>query len=76
VDQTLSHKTRYTESNRRASGENLKHMGPRETFLNRTTMAYALRLTMDKWNLTKLQISCKAKDTVNRTRTNRLGKEL
>jgi hypothetical protein len=31
-------------------------------------MTYALRSTIDKWDLIKLQISYKAKDTVNRTR--------
>ena len=39
-----------------------------EIFLNRTPMTYALRSTIDKWDLIKLQISYKAKDTVNRTR--------
>jgi hypothetical protein len=38
----------------------------RETFLNRTPMAYALRSRVDKWDLIKLQSFCKAKDTVNR----------
>jgi hypothetical protein len=31
-------------------------------------MAYALRSTIDIWDLIKLQGFCKAKDTVNRTR--------
>jgi hypothetical protein len=35
-------------------------------FLIRTPMTYALRSRIDKWDLTKLQIFCKAKDTVNR----------
>ena len=47
-------------------GESLKHMGTGETFLNRTPMAYAIRSTIDKWDLKKLQSFCKAKDTVNR----------
>jgi hypothetical protein len=29
-------------------GNNLKHMGPGESFLYRTPMAYALRSTIDK----------------------------
>ena len=31
-------------------------------------MAYALRTRIDKWDCTKLQIFCKAKNTVNRTK--------
>jgi hypothetical protein len=31
-------------------------------------MAYALRLTIDKWDLIKLKSFCKARDTVNRTK--------
>ena len=30
--------------------------------------AYALRSSIDKWDLIKLQSFCKAKDTVNRTK--------
>ena len=46
-------------------GEILEHMGTGAKFLNRTPMAYALRSTIDKWDLIKLQRFCKAKDTVN-----------
>ena len=42
VDQGPPHKTRYTESNRRESGESLEHLGIGEKFLNRTPMSYAL----------------------------------
>ena len=45
-------------------GKSLKHMGTGEMLLNRTKMASALRSTLDKWNLIKLQSLCKAKDTV------------
>ena len=38
------------------------------TFLNRTSIAYALRLEIDNWDLIKLQSFCKANDTVNRTK--------
>ena len=31
-------------------------------------MAYALRLTLDKWEITKLQRFCRAKETVNETK--------
>jgi hypothetical protein len=48
--------------------KSLKYMSTGENFLNRTPMAYALRLRIDKWNLIKLQSFYKAKDTVNRTR--------
>jgi hypothetical protein len=37
-------------------------------FLNRTPMACAVRSRIDKLNLIKLQIFCKAKDTVNMTK--------
>jgi hypothetical protein len=37
-------------------------------FLNRTAMACAVRLRIDKWNLIKLQTFCRAKDTVNKTK--------
>jgi hypothetical protein len=47
--------------------KSLEHMDTGEKFLNRITMAYALRSRIDKWDLIKLQSFCKAKDTVNRT---------
>jgi hypothetical protein len=43
-------------------------MGPGEKFLNRTSMACAVRSRIDKWDLIKLQSSCKAKDTINKTK--------
>jgi hypothetical protein len=49
-------------------GKSLEHMGTGEYFLNRTPIAYALRPRIDKWDLMKLQIFCKTKDTVNRTK--------
>jgi phage-related baseplate assembly protein len=53
-------------------------MGAEEIFLSKTPVTYSLRSTIDKWNLIKLQNFCKAKDTVNRTKTatKRLGKDL
>jgi hypothetical protein len=39
-----------------------------EKFLNRTSMACAVRSRMDKWVFIKLQSFCKAKDTVNKTK--------
>ena len=49
-------------------GKTLKDMGTGEKFLNRTAMACAVRLSIDKWDLIKLQSFCKAKDTVNKTK--------
>jgi hypothetical protein len=43
-------------------------MGRGEKFLNRTAMACAVRLRIDKWDLIKLHSFCKAKDTVNKTK--------
>jgi hypothetical protein len=49
-------------------GKSLIDMGTGEKFLNKTTMACAVRLRIDKWDLIKLQSFCKAKDTVNKTK--------
>jgi hypothetical protein len=49
-------------------GKILDDMGTGEEFLNRTTMACAVRLRIDKWDLIKWQSFCKAKDTVNKTK--------
>jgi hypothetical protein len=43
-------------------------MGTGEKFLNRTSMACAVRSRIDKWDLMKLQSFCKAIDTVNKTK--------
>jgi hypothetical protein len=48
--------------------ESLEDMGTGEKFLNRTTMACAVRSRIDKWDLIKVQSFCKAKDTVNKTK--------
>jgi hypothetical protein len=50
-------------------GKSLEDMGTGEKFLNRTAMACAVRLRIDKWDLMKLQSFCKAKDTVNKTKS-------
>jgi hypothetical protein len=55
VDQGPPHKTRYTETNRRESGEEPQTHGLRDKFLNTTPMAYALRSTIDRWDLINLQ---------------------
>jgi hypothetical protein len=49
-------------------GKKLEEMGTRGKFLNRTVMAYAVRLRIDKWDLIKLQSFCETKDTVNKTK--------
>jgi hypothetical protein len=43
-------------------------MGTGGKFLNRIAMACAVRSKIDKWDHIKLQSSCKAKDTVNKTK--------
>ena len=48
--------------------KNLKNICTGEEFLNRATIAQALRSTIDKWNLMKLKSFCKAKITVIRTK--------
>jgi hypothetical protein len=49
-------------------GKSLEDMGTGEKLLNRTAMACAVRLRIDKWDLMKLQSFCKAKDTVIKTK--------
>jgi hypothetical protein len=48
-------------------GNRLEHIGTGDNFLNKTTLAQALRSTTDKCDLRKLSF-CKAKVTVNRTK--------
>ena len=69
MDQGTPHKTRDTENYRGESGEKHRRYGHRgKKFLNRTAMACAVSLRIDKWDLIKLLSFCKAKDTVNRTK--------
>jgi hypothetical protein len=44
-------------------------MGTGEKFLNRTAMVCAVRSRIDKWDFINLQSFCKAKDTVNKTKS-------
>ena len=46
-----------------------------DNFLNRTPVAQALRSTIDKWDLMKLQSFCKTKNIVNRTKSQPIGWE-
>jgi hypothetical protein len=48
--------------------ENASRTWTQDNFLNRTPITYAVRSSIDKWDLIKLQSFCKAKDTVNRTK--------
>jgi hypothetical protein len=44
--------------------------------LNKTPMAHTLRSRIDKWNLTKSESFCQAKDVVNKTFGNlQIGKK-
>ena len=49
-------------------GKSLEDMDTGEKFLNRTAMACAIRSRINKWDLIKLQIFCKSKNTVNKTK--------
>jgi hypothetical protein len=49
-------------------GKSLKDIGTGEKFLNRISMAFAVRSRVDKWDLMKLQSFCKAEDTVNKSK--------
>jgi hypothetical protein len=49
-------------------GKSLEDMSTGEKFMNRTTMACAVRVRIDKWDLIKLQSFCKAKHTFNKTK--------
>jgi hypothetical protein len=50
-------------------GKSLEDMGTGEKFLNRRAMACVVRSKIDKWDRIKLQSFCKAKDTVNKTKS-------
>jgi hypothetical protein len=49
-------------------GISLEDMGTGEKQLIRTAMACAVRSSIDKWDVMKLQSFCKAKDTLNKTK--------
>ena len=68
MDQGTSHKTRDTETYRGESGEKPQRYENRGKFLNRRQMACIVRFRIVKWDLIKLQIFCKAKDTFNKTK--------
>jgi hypothetical protein len=68
VDQELHIKPETLKLIEEKMGRRLKNMGTGENFLNRTPMACAVKLRIDKWDLIKLQSFCKAKDTVNKNK--------
>ena len=49
-------------------GKSLEYMSTGGKFLNRKTMACAVRSRIDKLDLIKLQSFCKAKDTIYKTK--------
>jgi hypothetical protein len=50
-------------------GKSLEDMGTEEKFLKKTAMTCAVRSRIVKWDPMKLQCFCKAKDTVNKTKS-------
>ena len=48
-------------------GKSVELIGTGGNFRNRTPMVHALRSTIDKWDLMKLENFCKAKDIVDKT---------
>ena len=49
-------------------GNSLEKIGTGDNFLNRTSIAQALRLEINKWVLMKLKSFYEAKDTINMTK--------
>ena len=43
-------------------------MGTGEHFLNATSVAQTIGVTINKWDFLKLRSFCKSKDTVNKTK--------
>jgi hypothetical protein len=70
VDQGPQYKTRYTESNRRESGNDPQTHWHGGKFPKQTSDCSGLRSRIDKWDLMKLESFCKAKNIVNRKMDN------
>ena len=71
MDQRPPYTTSYTEANRRESGKEPQTHGHRGNFSEQKKpfpMVYALRSTINKWDLIKLQSFCRTKDTVSKTK--------
>jgi len=62
------HQTRYTQTNRRKSGEASRTHGYWRKFPEQNTNGLCSKIKNQKWDLIKLQSFCKAKDTVVRTK--------
>jgi hypothetical protein len=62
VDQGPPHEIRYIESNRRECREATGTYGLGGNYRNRTSIAYALRSTIDTWKLIKINSFSKAKN--------------
>jgi hypothetical protein len=54
VDQGTTHKTRDTETYRGESRENPRRYGHRGKIPEQNTLAFAVRLRINKWDLIKL----------------------
>ena len=69
MDQRSQHTTKYNQSKRRETVEKPQiHWYCRDNFQQGKPTTRALRPTINAWNLMKLKIFYKAKDTVNRTK--------
>jgi hypothetical protein len=64
MDQGPQHKFRYTKPDRREIRDSLELIITGGKFLNRTSLAQALRPTINKWNLMKLRSFYPAKNTI------------
>jgi hypothetical protein len=56
-------------------GNSLELIDIGDNFLNRSPTSQALRSTINKWDIMKLKVFCKAKDTVNKTKWQPTGWE-
>jgi hypothetical protein len=72
VKQVSPHKTRWAESNRRESGEEPWILGwaQEKTSWTKHQWLYALRATINQWDLIKLKSFCKTRDSINRAKCN------
>ena len=69
MDKRPQCKSDHTGPDRRESGNSLQCMGTGDHYLYITPVDQALRAAIDKWGLLKLRSFCKAKDTVNKTKS-------
>jgi hypothetical protein len=77
VDQGTPQKTRDTEIYRGESGGKPRRYGHRGKFLNRTVMACAVRLRIDKWDVKNCKAFVRQMTLSKRQKaTNSLGKDL